>query len=348
MTHSATQTPSAARARALPFSRRAGAAELEACARRFVGALGLRADVRVVRGGGAAGLEAERRFRLAWWARGADPLRASLQRMKVRVFREAETRRETALLADAWRRAEREVSSAPWRARLHELAGGLGAADAALLRLAFRAAQQGWSREARWRAVVRGGEPSPFAPMLELFSAGAWPLGCHDGVVSVLVWEEGARGTPAHAPPPHDPRAGEGASDYVFLSAKFSDRTLTRRWESALASAGWATLHGPVSEEDAAPEAQLGARIRAARAVVGICDSPDPDFGLPWWMFQELDYARACGLPVFLVSRGDSLAAGRGRLEELCGARVPDGGDAEPGLRSWLEADAARLWGKEG
>jgi hypothetical protein len=356
MTFPATESCGAARGHALPFSRRASAAELEECAERFVRGLGLSAGVRVFGGVGLSGLDAERRFRLAWWARGRDPLRAALQRMKVRVFREAEARGASGVLEAAWRAAEREVAGASWRERLRATTRGRAGDDAALLRLAFRTAQQAWSRDARWRAVMRASEPSPFAPMLEMFSGGAWPLGCHDGAVSVMLLDEhagpsderghpgseSARGETWGAPAAEKVAPRERAAGYIFLSAKFRDSAVTRRWESALASAGWATMHGPVAEEETAPEAQLGARIRAARAVLGICDAPDPDFGLPWWMFQELDYARECGRPVFLVTRGATPDVGRAHLERLCG--TPPDCDAEPELRGWLEANARVMW----
>src|ERR1051326_956203 len=96
---------------ALPFSERVGRAELLARARRLVEELGLRADVRVSEGGGAAGLKCERGFRLSWWTTGDDPVRAALQRLKAGVLKRAADEDFEARLTRAWQRAEQTVNS---------------------------------------------------------------------------------------------------------------------------------------------------------------------------------------------------------------------------------------------
>jgi hypothetical protein len=64
---------------------------------------------------------------------------------------------------------------------------------------------------------------------------------------------------------------------------------------------GFAVIHGKV-DEHTAPERQLGARIRTAPVTVAAVSQIDPDFGVPWWMYQELDFAQACGRPAALLS----------------------------------------------
>lgn len=334
----------------LPFSEGVGEAELYARARRLVEALGLSSDVRLVKGGGAAGLRGERGFRLSWWSDGEEPLRGALQSLKAGVLRRASGARERARLTEAWRRAELRVNSDAWRLHLRRLAEGCAPRERVYLRLAFRAAQQAWSRAARWDSLAPDGAASPFGALLDLFAAGAWPLGCRDGSLRVFVWERGAEdfgpteGGVAEFAPTFAPQRETRRDDFVFLSAPFSAAALTARWEKAMRAGGLQTVHGPVEEFVSSPEVQLGARIRRARAVVGLSAAPDPDFGLPWWMFQELDYARACGRPVFLACRGKSLEEGRRLLREVYNAPTEEGGADDTELRLWLKANAPRLW----
>lgn len=283
---------------ALPFSRDEGPGVVLRIARELAGALGLPEEVRIVEGEGSSGLALERAFRLRWWTRGDEPLRAALHRAKTRVYREARETGRWEQLTGAWREAERSVQGDAWRAPLRRLIQDLGPEDAAFVRLAFRAAQQAASRAARWKAVLDGA--NPFIPLTELFAHGAWPLGAVDGALQVFLWNPEV---PSRSEA--DPTAGiplsETAGGVLFLSAPFREADRTARWEEALRSRGWKVVHGPVDEETSSPEAQLGERIRGSSAVLGLAGENDPDFGLPWWMFQELDYARACGRPVAIL-----------------------------------------------
>ncbi|HKP71628.1 MAG TPA: hypothetical protein VJT82_01740 [Pyrinomonadaceae bacterium] len=334
-----------------PFSHRLGEAELERHAQNLARALGLRARVRLVYGDAESGLEGERRFRLAWWTHGIEPLRAALQRAKIGAHERAHAAGTSAQLTDAWKRAEQTVNSDVWRERLRELIAGRGAAEVAYLRAAFRFAQQAWSRAARWeaaRAATTARESNPFLSLISLLSAGAWPLGCDDGALWVFVRDE-SRGRAAEFVPAFVQPDAVAREKYVFVSALFRDAALTENWQARLRANGWQTVHGPVSEHSAPPEVQLGRQIRAANAVVGIVEEVDADFGLPWWMFQELDYARACRRPVYLITeRGRDDAIVREHVEPFL--LPPDGrtaGDDERAVWSWLEANAPHNGGRD-
>jgi hypothetical protein len=286
-------------AKALPFSRDDGAGAIIRSAREMAGALGLPEEVRIVEGNGAAGLDLERGLRLRWWTNGDEPLRAALHQAKTRAYREAREIGQWERLTGAWREAERVVQGDSWRAPLRRLVQDLPPQDAAFVRLAFRAAQQAASRAVRWQAVLD--DANPFIPLTMLFSQGAWPLGVLDGVLQVFVWNPEAL-PEFEASSAMDVPVSKEDGDVLFLSVQFRDAERTSRWEEALRSRGWDVIHGPVDEEISPPEIQLGKRIRGAGAVLGLLGESDPDFGLPWWMFQELDYARSCGRPVVLLS----------------------------------------------
>lgn len=336
---------STARASLLPFSRASNDAALSSLAHEFVERLGLPlAHVRIVEGTGCAGLEGERRFRYAWWTHGVEEMRAALQRAKINSFLQAAARAQTGHFTRAWQRAEQESHSHTWRVHLRRLTEHAAETDKEYLRLAFRAAQQIWSRSARWQAVMPETCRNPFAPLRELLAAGAWPLGCADGALWLFKWNAHPHNAPEFAPAwrkvPMRSRPG-----YIFLSAQFRDAALTALWRAALHACGWKTVHGPASEDVDAPEVQLGRQIREARAVVGLIEEIDEDFKLPWWMFQELDYARACRRPVFLISRKCAASAFETRDHRFAYASSDCAvAQADLELQFWIETNAPRIW----
>jgi len=310
-------------------------------AQELLQALDLPHRVRIVEGDSHSGLGWERRFRLQWWASGNEPLRAALQQAKTVAYHQAQMTQSLAQLTKAWRFIEQVVISERWRQHLRHLIAGLKQPDNAYLRLAYRAAQQVWSRAARWQAIMPPHQPCPFLPVIALLEAGAWPLGCQDDSLWVFVWRQSAIGEPALELPL---RAANSAQpqDYIFLSAQFRHVTLTARWEAAFRHHGWRTLHGYVNEEIAPPEVQLGERIRSARAVVGVIDTSDPDFGLPWWMFQELDYASACSRPAVLISPYHLAQPGLLHVPTIpCAWPEESSIPEEHEIWRWLQANAA-------
>jgi hypothetical protein len=326
----------------LPFSKRLDSSSLASCGRKLIDVLGLSTTVKIIEGNGEAGLNRERRFRLKWWTSGEEPVRRALHQSKTQVYRQAKSMQQWQGLTAAWKRAEDEMgSSSRWRQHLLDITRGLSPADDAYLRLAYRAGQQAWSRAARWQATMPTSAPSPFAPLVELFGAGAWPLGCHEGCLWIFVWNDAAPTTPDFGPAA-TLTSSDNPGDYVFLSARFRDSASTALWESAFHDRGWKTVHGPISEDVSPPEPQLGKRIRDARAVVGLIHENDPDFGLPWWMYQELDYASACKRPVLLISQSDTTYVG---LPDVQTIRRPPQDELNPGSENeiwrWLSYNAA-------
>jgi Pentapeptide repeats (8 copies) len=79
--------------------------------------------------------------------------------------------------------------------------------------------------------------PSPFDPLVALFACGAWPVGCSDGELRVLVWSsrvaDGPDAGPVIAP---DSYPFEEDSQ-IFLSAPFRERALSEAWRRALEGA---------------------------------------------------------------------------------------------------------------
>jgi len=303
------------------------------------------ASTRLIRGSGADGLLLERYFRLSWWNAGTEPLRAAQHRAKTQIHSLARARGEWTTLTRAWRAAEREVHSRTWRRWLHDFCAGEAPTERAYLRLAFRAAQQVWSHAARWRAALPDEPERPFEWMAELLAGGIWPLGCAGGSLWFFAWD---RTVPkqgdwsAEVGPLAGPQAGlaETMPTGLFLSSPFQQAALSERWEGFLREQGWRALHGPVDEQVAPAEVQLGERIRGARAVIGLIDRLDADFGLPWWMYQELDYASALKKPTVLLSSSCPEEAPLVGLDTIrCAPGTANGRQAERALRRWLEVN---------
>jgi len=263
------------------------------------------AEIQLVECNSIAGLNQERCFRIMWWTNGDDPLRLALYQSKKSMYHQSLVFKKNEKLSKAWQDTEHVVRSTPWRKHLINLINKTTKSGESYLRLFFRTAQQIWSRAARWHAIMPSDLFSPFVPLIKLMAAGAWPLGCYGDTLWVFLWNEKAKDTIQFGPPLITPQRIT-QKDYIFLCFLFQDTGLTARWEKIFQDKGWNTTFGPVNENVAPPEVQLGKKIREARAVVGLLPEPDPDFGIPWWIYQELDYACACNRPAILVTQNNS------------------------------------------
>jgi hypothetical protein len=256
--------------------------------------LDLHGEVLVMHVSASAALQAERYFRRRWWSGAEDTFRDAVHVCKHRVHIQPG---RTAAVTEAWTRMKGRVHSSSWRNLIRALGAGRTCEEICYLQCLFRAAQQHWTRAARWEAAF-GSEPNPFFVITQLFERRCWPLGWSDGklYVSCLVQNERTAGNvffPDVRPVPTNPQR-----PVVFLSALFCEPSV-RRISAAISARGWTVVHERLDEIHPA-EQQLGKRIMEATAVVGIV-SPDPDFDLPWWCFQELDFAEACDRPIALL-----------------------------------------------
>jgi hypothetical protein len=202
------------------------------------------------------------------------------------------------------------------------------------LRLAFRLAQQAWTRTARSEAVLGARDDSAMRHALALFRRGVVPLGVRAGALHCFRLDERA---------PRAPRVdvhvlmslARAGSRRVFLSGAFDGPIMTLRLTERFAALGWKPYFGPLPERDAPLERRLARRVHASAAVVGIVDEIDPDFGLPLWVHQELDYAAACGRPVALASPAPADAPIPGVTHVPC-EPVALASDAAHPLFAWL------------
>ncbi|GEM_PF-1758997 len=282
----------------LPFSRKCSAGELNEIAQRAADALGLRTAV-ISPGTARCGLEMERRFRICWWSGHSEQFRARLHDIKKEVYQAVRLADCQTGFEQAWREMNVITSSASWRKHLRLMTEGR-CAEADWFRLAFRIAGQAWSRAARWNAVMPSSCDSPITPILELVEAGAVPVGCHGD--SLVVFELNCNGEDECRFGPTLPQLqAVSRTDVVFLAASFRRQPLLKAWRGAFEDRGWNVYCERVPENEAI-EPQLGQRIRESLAVVGLAGQKDPAPGLPWWVYQELDYALECRKPTGLIS----------------------------------------------
>jgi hypothetical protein len=234
---------------------------------------------------------AEAFFRRRWWAGLRDDFRDALHAAKYRVYTVSERQAD---VTRAWSGMRERLNSKECHDHFRGLVAGRPAPDAAGLRIALGAAAQAWTRAARWDAAFPS-RPNPFAVQATLFRYFCWPWGLGDGQFHVGRLD-------LEAQPPAEPlfeefrpSSGGESSDCIFLSAPFR-LSFSRGIATQVEAKGWRVTHRKVDER-IAPEPQLGAAILAAPVVIVAID-PDPDFGLSWWSFQELDFALAAGKSV--------------------------------------------------
>lgn len=147
---------------------------------------------------------------------------------------------------------------------------------------------------------------NPFLALLELLRHGAWPLGQWSGAVYVYVLgEPGPAGGGFEFAPQFELQPATVRAR-IYASAEFRDEKIVRSWHAWLQTRDWELVHERVNENQGPPEFLLGRKIRECAGVLGLALA-EAEFGLPWWVFQELDFAEACGRPVALVTASELL-----------------------------------------
>jgi len=277
-----------------PFSWLGREREIHEIGKELLCALGLEGQVNLLETDADGALSLEAWFRRGWWSGKADAFRDAVHALKFRAMSVAS---RGAMVTEKWREMSEHVQSDLWRAHIQALLKDETAERREYLRLAFGAGRQVWTRAARWRAAFPG-EPNPFSAMIRLFEISCWPLGWKEGKLQLCRCGGGNLGE-VLPEIQENQRGGEAQAKIVFVSAPFREAANARLIQ-AVAEHGWTPVHGPVDEKFP-PEQQLGARIRSAAATVGFISAVDPDFSIPWWMYQEMDFARACNLPCALV-----------------------------------------------
>jgi hypothetical protein len=278
----------------LPFSAVAERAFVETASQRLLETLGLKAQAAVVEATPRQAIASEGLLRRRWWSGQHDDFRDALHAAKFRAYSAPGKQHG---VTQAWREMGEHIRSSEWRNHVRKLTAPLAEPDALSLRIAFGAAAQAWTRAARWHAAF-GSEPNPFAQVAELFGHCCWPWGVRDGVLRIgcVLTQRSAADSALE-----DSRcvAGAPGGSSIFLSAPFREPS-SRAIAGQIEAKGWHVIHRQVDER-IAPEIQLGVDIDAAATTVCALVHPDPDFGIPWWMFQELDFAAGRGRPVALL-----------------------------------------------
>jgi hypothetical protein len=319
----------------LPLTGGIGASEVLALAVELASALGLSGGAVLVQGTGSRGILLERNLRIRAWD-GNDLYRLLLHRVGIRAYQAADRSDGWQQLSSAFAAVAAHVEGDLWRSRLASLSQGLDEGDRAFVRRFFRAAQQTWTRAARWSSVMPASATSPFDVLVRLGSGGAWPLGYWDGRLVVFLLDHHASAVPFEIAEPADNLVPPAAERPVFLATGFRDKESGERWRRHLESLGYHVLYGPVPERGEPIEIQVGRRIREAAAVLAVVDTMDPDFGLPLWIEQELEYAIARKRPAAIVGAAMNLSLGTSPVREIS---IPSGLAAPrdvPGVADWL------------
>ena len=185
-----------------------------------------------------------------------------------------------------------------------------------LMRSLFRQAQQAWTRAARWQAIMGPQVSSPSALVVALIRSGAWPLGMCNGRFHVLhIAEEASELTlDPDALDKRLTRRGLPRKNRIFISGRFQDARRTNALVTLLRVSGLTAEFHPVPERAEPIEPQLGRRIMEAQCLLALKCPEDLDFGRPWWVTQELEFATHVGTPVIFA--GDEI--------EECASAIKD------------------------
>ncbi len=295
----------------LPFSKTPNRSDIQTISRTLLEILGLKGSVEVIETDALVALNAESYFRRRWWYGAEDCFRQALHSCKFEAHSQPGTGK---LVEEAWSKTKKEVHSFGWRSHIRRLSDGFDDQHILFLRLAFGAAQQLWTRAARWNAALPS-RSNPFVPMVNLFEQSCWPLGWREDTLFVCQLSSHAKALKKTVFPEFTPACNTGASRAVFLSAPFAEK-FTQIAINEITGRGWKVVHGRVCE-NIPPEPQLGMRIMNTVLTVAIAPSFDHDFGLPWWTFQEIDFARACGRPLAVLSRDIAAVGSLSRVEKF-------------------------------
>jgi hypothetical protein len=289
------------RFRKLPFSRAMTDSMITGCAGELLALFQLQGKTRVIAADARSGMELERRFRLRWWEHMDDPLKLSMHNLGIGI--EEKVSQDPALipaLHNAWAAADKLTHGAGWRKLIRQLSGG-GEAGKQYTRIFFRIAQQMVNRGARWEAVFGASRPTPYTYLYEFITGGLLPLGFHDNTFYLHQLSGAPAGIPLPGSPPREP-----AGNRICLCYEFANKAPAALLKNRLEEEGYELFHGPVSDYRIPIESQLASRILHSFAVIVLAENMDPDFGLPVWIFQEMDFAIAAGRPVIVITPGNN------------------------------------------
>jgi hypothetical protein len=286
-----------------PCSRALHEPTVRALARRLTERLGLAREPRIEALGAQDAWVLERGLRLALWAGRDEPMRESMHAAAQGMLARVEEHGMERTLGQAWKRAWQVTEGAEWRAALSVATRTASSPRRACMRHFFRAAQQAFTRAARWNSVMPAGGDDLFTLCCDLIAFGVWPLGVEAGVLRLAA--------PCDLPDAFDrgdfPRepAVNRDSRSIVLCATFAASNLARKVQAELAHLGWEVSFGPRIERGPPIERLVARDMEAAFAVVAVSESLDPDFGAAWWLRQEVDYAHALGRPVICVGESE-------------------------------------------
>lgn len=267
-------------------------------------------------------------LRRSWWNGRPDPFQDGIHRLKRKMHAAS---CDPSIFTQAWSSMRAHVEQSMWRDHIRRLCRGRADFECAYVRRAVRWAQQLWTRAVRWETSLAA-EPNPFSLMVEFIVNSVWPVGFWNGALQVIhvslrdrpaldgIDADGLKFKPAAA-------SNKGG---VFLSGPFRDE-FTNLVLMSFNSRGFTAIHGRV-DETSAPEHQIGERIKCSCACVAAVERNDPDFGVPWWTFQELDFGMACGRPVAVICREPSDSGIGNFLSFGC-----EQGAIDEAFWSWLE-----------
>jgi hypothetical protein len=236
--------------------------------------------------------------RYKWWIKRHDRVRWAMHRLGIRIYEKDALGKPifSEALSSAFESAKYIGDSREWRLHFRSLSKANGE-EHLYMQLFFRVAQQILSRYIRWRSVF-GPKPTPYEYLLQLTKGGIFPIGFFDN--TYYIFNLNGTNTVAHHPVPQIPTPGNSRD--IFLCYEFRNSKVYPFILNILTSLDLGIAGGPVNELDEPIEHQLGRKIAGSLCLVAFVEEVDEDFGLPIWLYQEINLALFLKKPVLVIT----------------------------------------------
>ncbi|MFA7687801.1 MAG: hypothetical protein WCY25_08040 [Moheibacter sp.] len=294
--------------KSLPFSNEPNEDKIIQISSNLLALLGIESNPKLILAPADDILEIERYFRIKWWTEKEDVLR---EKMHI-VGREldivsANNQEAKASISNAWQKANILTNSTDWRKLAHKSFSNQS--QGIYNQYFLRIAQQSVNRALRWEAIFPKTK-SPYFYIYKLITFGVLPLGIDRD--TFYITKESIFSLNENFNFFRYKKIATSSDLKTFAKRAFIAFEFRNHFniEKILRSLDIDILEfdfGPVNSYIIPIEHQLYDRIKQCSIMLVIIDEYDNDFGLPIWIYQEIDIAKTLNLPIIIITEGNEI-----------------------------------------